>query len=577
MGTQSNQKLTANKLIFVLPIVCFIFSCGSPKISADSSVSSADYPYMERFHEGVRQKAKGQVSEAIKTFESCLLIKPTDDAVVYALAQCHLMQDEKQKAALYTEKASKLDPKNIWYTQELAYMYFEQGKLAEASTCFKKLVAEQPKNVDWLFGYAELLKRTGKNEEALSNYDKMEDQLGIIPEISIEKFNLYTSLKQDEKALQCLLEARRLYPDDINLIGTLIDYYFQKREINKAKEMLNELVRTNPNNGRAHLALADLAMREQRKEDAYNHFKQAFIAEGVDIETKNSVLSAFSSQQVTMDKEVIELAQLVHEQHPDNATALAFLGDFYLRNDKKTEALTYLKKSLKANDNNYNTWNQVLMLEYQLFYFDSLYKDARACSALFPTLSNVQLLYAEACSALEHYEETIEAVNLGIESVVNDNLIYAEFQALKAHALYVLKKSSEGKALYLKAIDKDPTNSRIKLNYAQDLAKYENALAEAKKIIEQTFTNLSKNAAYYASSARISFIEKDYQNALIHIKNALELEPNHPYYYELLGDIYFMQNQANQALEAWNKSNQLGNSKPLLRKKISTQQYHATY
>ena len=32
-----------------------------------------------------------------------------------------------------TDKAAKIDPKNIWYVQELAYMYLEQGKHIEAS------------------------------------------------------------------------------------------------------------------------------------------------------------------------------------------------------------------------------------------------------------------------------------------------------------------------------------------------------------------------------------------------------------------------------------------------------------
>jgi hypothetical protein len=47
-------------------------------------VSAADYPYIEKFHEGVRLKAKGQLKEAIAAFQFCFEQRPEDDAVALA-------------------------------------------------------------------------------------------------------------------------------------------------------------------------------------------------------------------------------------------------------------------------------------------------------------------------------------------------------------------------------------------------------------------------------------------------------------------------------------------------------------
>ncbi|MBI3238530.1 MAG: tetratricopeptide repeat protein, partial [Flavobacteriia bacterium] len=220
-----------------------VTACGTSKevVAPANVVDASDYPYIEKFHEGVRFKVKGQLQDAVQAFEVCVAQKPNDDAVVFALAQCYLLLNDRAKAAEFTERAAKIDPKNIWYTQELAYMYFEQSRFEEAGVCFKKMVEKEPKNTDWWFGYAEVLKRLNKRQEAIDAYTQMEDQLGVIPDLSIQKFDLYRQMKQDEKGLKELDKARKMYPDDISLLGTYIDYYFEKREIEKARNMLVEL------------------------------------------------------------------------------------------------------------------------------------------------------------------------------------------------------------------------------------------------------------------------------------------------------------------------------------------------
>jgi tetratricopeptide (TPR) repeat protein len=316
-------------LLFVL------IACRTSKEPTTRVLTSADYPYIRTFHSAVRFKAKGQYKEAIQAFDSCFTARPTDDAAAFGLAQCYLLVNDKTKSAQYTEQASKLDPDNIWYTQELAYMYYNQGKFEEATKCFSKMIEKEPKNIDWLFGYADLLRRTNKPGEAIAALDKMEDQLGVLPDISIQKFELYIAAKQEDKALNELFEARMVHPDDLQLIGTLVDFYFQKRETAKAQEMLVELVKNDPNNGRANLALGELYLRQFKKPEAYKYFKAAFEGEGVDVDTKIKVLVMLMEQQVKIEPEVIELTEIMTIKHPTDAKSYSIKGDVLLQNGNK--------------------------------------------------------------------------------------------------------------------------------------------------------------------------------------------------------------------------------------------------
>lgn len=559
----------------VVAVLIFLASCATTKEPEIKTVSAEDYPYITKFHDGVRLKAKGQIKEAIGLFEQCALVKPSDDAVAYALAQCHLMLDQRQKAAEYTEKASKLDPKNIWYTQELAYMYFDQGKLDEAGDCFKKMVNDQPKNVDWLFGYAEVLKRQNKKEEAILNYDRMEDQLGILPDISIQKFELYTQLKQQEKALNELTKARRLYPDDPGILGNLIDYYFKQREIGKAKEMLSELVRTNPSNGRAHLAIADICMREQNRPAAYISFKAAFLGEGVDLETKLGILSALNEQMVVADPELIELAELAVEQYPEESKVHAILGDLYLKNNLKVKALESYKIALKYDESRFVTWNQVLMMEYQLQRFEELYKDARACSAVFPTISSVQLLYTTACVRIGNFTEAIEAADLGKEVVIDDKAMEAEFYALKGEALFRSNQPKDAIISFETALKKDPNNLIAKSTYAVLLAEHVKDFTHANEMITQVLNLQPKQASHLHAKGQIVFFQGEYETAKKFLEEAVALVPEDGNYVENLGDAYSKLNNSEKAIEYWNQAKKLGNTHKILDKKILNKTYYA--
>lgn len=560
-------------LVFLLGLL--VTACHTSKTAVQDGPSTADYPYIQRFHEGIRLKMKGQLKEAIAAFELCMTERPNDDAVAYALAECHLMLNERQRAVEYTEKAAKLDPKNIWYTQELAYMYFEQGKLAESEKAFSKLIAKEPTNIDWLFGYGEVLKRLNKRQEAIDTYNKMEDQLGPMPDLALQKYELYMQLKQESKALDELEKARKDFPDEPAILGTLVDHYFQKNDIGKARDMLVELVRANPENGRANLALGDIYMREGNRKEGYRYFKAAFEGEGVDIDTKMSVLLTFYEQQKIIEPEVLELGELLVSKHPEDAKSWSVLGDLLLKNNKEDEALESYREALKFDKNKFPIWNQVLLMEYRKGLFEDLYRDARACAALFPTVTSVQLLYTIACVKTGRYQEAIDAADMGKELVVNDKITEAEFYAQKAEAEFKLGNIAGGVANYETALKLDGSNHLTKNNFALMLALANHDLSKASKLIDEVMAQFPNEAPFMDTKGVVFFQQGEYTAAKAQFESAHQIDPNNASYADHLGDAWFKLGNAAKALELWKLAKTQGSTNKSLDKKIQTKTYHA--
>ena len=60
-------------------LIVILTACGTAKKSTDG-FSTKDFPFIERFHEGVRLKMRGQINDAIIKFEECIAIRPDDAA-----------------------------------------------------------------------------------------------------------------------------------------------------------------------------------------------------------------------------------------------------------------------------------------------------------------------------------------------------------------------------------------------------------------------------------------------------------------------------------------------------------------
>ncbi len=522
----------------------------------------------------MRLKAKGRNAESIAKLEECLKIRQNDDAVYYALAKLELQNGNKEKSAEYIIKAAEIDTKNTWYTQELAYMYFEMGDFPKSRDNFKKLVTIEPRNVEWQYGYAEVLVRTGETEKAIEALNKTEDQVGLNPALSIEKYNMYMELKSEEKALLELEKARSMYPNDPQIIATYVDHYFKSNQEEKAIEMLKELVKSDPENGRAHLALADVYLKKNEEQKAYDELILAFQSPDIDIDTKMNILINIHESMYKIDPKVIALANQMVIDYPNESKAHSIQGDYYLRAEQDDKALESYKKALALDQSKFAIWNQVLIMEYQAKKFEDLYTDAKECLTLFPTNSVVSLLYGLSANQLKKYDEAIEILSVGKEMVVNDKPMKAEFYGQLGEAYFGLENYVQGKESYKKAIELDPLSSLIKNNFAYRLALAKQDLDLAISMINQVMKNSPDQSQFIDTYGFILFQQGEYQLAKSAYEEAFKLNESDKVIVEHMGDAFFKTANVEEAIIWWKKAKELHSTNKVLDKKIQEKKYY---
>jgi tetratricopeptide (TPR) repeat protein len=562
--------------LYIALSVFVISACGTTKEMEDASpkVSKADYPYIQTFHEGLRLKTKGRSEEAIAKFETCLTMRQDDDALYYALSKLELERGNLDKSAEYIKKAAEIDPNNSWYVQELAYMYFEKEDYPNAIKHFKYLVEKQPKNVDWLYGYAEALVENGQEKEAIEVLNKTEDQTGKHPQFALQRYNLYMDMKDEESAEQELLNARKNFPQDANLIAYLVDHYFKTDRVDDGISMLKELVKADPGNGRAHLALADVYQQTGDTEKMYDEMRAAFRSPSLDVETKVKVLNSVHQSGVRIDPEMYELLDILVEVNPDYAGVFSTQGDYLLSANDEPGALQAYRRSLDLDQSEYAVWNQVLIMEYQAGEYESLYERSKACAELFPTMTTVFLLNGVSANQLGKYDEALESLIYGVELVGSDKPLKAEFHAQMAEAKFGTKDYTDGIVDYKKAIQLDPQSLLLKNNFAAALAEANKDLELAESLAQQTTEASPKNGLYQDTYGLVLFQKGKYEEAKKHFEMALALEGDDAVINEHLGDAYSKLGNKEEALKYWDKAKRLGSTNSVLEKKITDKKYY---
>lgn len=565
-----------NRLItYSFACVFVLTACGGTKdVVKKGDAAPPNNTYIAAFHEGVRLKTTGRVEEAIEKFQQCLAIRQDDDAVYYALSELELMLDNKEASSNYIKKAAQIDPANTWYIQELAYMYLNQKDYPNAIKNFDKLVAKEPGNIDWLYGSAQAAMESGNLTKCMQAMNKIEEQLGPNPQVSLQKYSIYMDAGKNAEALNELTKAREIFPDEPSLIGTTVDYYYQTGQPDKAANMLEELVKADPENGRAHLALADIYRKEGNEAQAFESLKMAFRSDDVDIDTKMGVLIRVHEASYEIDPKMFELVDIMLEKYPNEAKSHSIHGDYLLSAGKESEALAAYKKSIDRDANSYPIWNQVLIMEYQKGMHEELYQDSKRCLEIFPSIATVYLLNGVSANQTKRYQEAIDALSVGKEMVFNDRPIQAEFLGQLGEASFGLDQFNEGKAYYKKAIEMDPNSQLIKNNFAYRLANEKMELDLAESLIAQVVLRAPSESQFLDTYGWVLFQKGEYQKAKSEFESAYAYNINDEVILEHLGDVYIKLNDVEKALLWWNKAKAI-ESNPILEKKIADKKYYA--
>ncbi|UKN00815.1 tetratricopeptide repeat protein [Paracrocinitomix mangrovi] len=571
------MKIIRNILFFFV-LTFTALSCKNTEETAGPKRPVAD-PFKTTFHEAIQEKMRGNFDVAAQLFEKCLTYNNESDAVHFALSDVYEQLKDEEKAISHAKQAFEIDKNNKWYSIKLANIYYDKGDYHKAATYFEYAIQEE-KNVDVKSRYAECLIYSKQYKKGIAVLDEIEVEMGVSPQLSLTKHDMYLELGDTESAE---LELKKLIEDnpyDMENRLIIADYFLRTNQSDKAEKVANEALKVSPNNGEIRLILADIAIRKGDLETCFNHLEIGFKEDDVSLSRKVALIGnlqqyAFedSDEGRQIKSGLDRLYNVIYDENAENDTLFLQYGYYLQFQNKPLDAIKQFEKAVIVNPNSYDTWMQLIYTYYHIEDYKGMLKSAGEAVALFPSQPELFLLGGIAATEVDDYNKAEEWLYYGKELVINDPSLSSEFQHHLGNLSKKQKDYEQANIYYAKAKKLDEFNGNVYFSQAMcyvEEGKDDLAIKEAETAIQLAPTN----PFFYDLKGLVYFKLEKYDQARKSFENALVYDAINAKILEHLGDTYYMLGEQEKAVEYWQKSMDNGGYNALLIKKLNDKEYY---
>jgi tetratricopeptide (TPR) repeat protein len=525
------------------------------------------------FFEANKDRILGNYDLAETHFYQALKIDPNSASCLYELSGISAFQGNKSQAIFFSKKASEIDPKNVWYQLQYATCLKDNKQLVGVTHVYERLVKDNPGNYDFYYELANSYLAINKPLEAIKVYDKIENNIGVTEESSMQKLKIYKNGNNIDKAVEEAKKLIKAFPKESKYYGILGELYQDKGLGEKALQAYNELLIIDPTNAYVHLSLADLYRNQKQNEKAFQEIKIAFLSKELDIDTKVKILLSYYSITETyseLKSDADELCRIIVAVHPDEAKAFSIYGDFLFRDKKYEEARSQYRISISLDKEKYALWNQLLIIESELNDFVSMQKESKDAMELFPNQATPYFFSGIANIQLKNFQAAVDDLTEGKEFVFDNNPFLSQFYASIGDAQNQLKNFVESDAAYDKSLALDPTNLSVLNNYSYYLSLRNKNLEKAESMSKKSNELEPNNNSYQDTYGWILYQMKKYDDAKVWVGKAIENGGKaNGTLLEHYGDILFQLGDKEAAINYWIEAKKYSGHSGTIDKKIA--------
>jgi len=380
--------------------------------------------------------------------------------------------------------ATKQHPTSVILQLKKAQVLVNKGEPLKSLEILKKLERIELNNYEIFAIKGSALSLLGDIKEAIKNFNYA---LSLDPENKDEL--LYTialsfiQLNRYKDAIQYLLKANKIDPDNPSYLYELGFCYNKINELNKSIEFYTKYLELDPFADNIWYNLGIVYNKANELEKAVEAYDFALA-----INPEHSY-SCFNKANILVSleryKEAIDAYENYMELEDEIAEALTYIGECYEKLDEKDKAIKYYKEALKADPEFPEPW----------FY-----------------IGNILLKKGMAENSVYYLKK---AVHLDRE----DPMFWAEL----GRAYKKMNKINEAYHAYEQATKLDSYDERIWLEYAHLL--YDNCLAkDAVMVLKNALALLNSSPVIYYHLAAYCFMTCDSELGFTNLNKALSLD-----------------------------------------------------
>lgn len=526
------------------------------------------------YYEAANLKNAGKYDAAYDLFSYCLSLDTASSPVLYELAMFQLQRNRPEKAVEMLKSAVAHSDDNFTYRMTLAGLYRNLGMYGEASDSYEELVKRYPDKSELNYYLADALTQEGEIGAAIDAYNVLESTMGMNETLSLQKFKLYQTLKQPDKAFEEIEKLANKYPMNARYRLLMGDLHLENEETEKALACYQQAHEIDPDDPRYIVSMANYYDQTGDKEAAEQEIRDALVNEKLDVETKVGILSRYV-QRLQQTQQEIEnansLFQTLLDQHPEDTELKLMYGSLLMAQQKEEEAKFQFQLVTEMEPSNEGAWQQLLNISLKGEDIPEVIRICTRCKELFPEAPEYYFYLGIGYYMQEKYQESLDTYYAGLKIIPEGNgVVKSNFYGQIGDLYYQMEKMDEAYKAYDEALKYNENNAPVLNNYSYFLTLDKKDLKKAERMAAQCIKLEPDNATYLDTYAWVFFVQGNYTLAKIYIENALSKDKtNSAELVDHYGDILYMSGEKDKALEQWKKAKEMGKDTDVLKQKIA--------
>ena len=369
---------------------------------AANNVPEVEVVRQSNFVAAERERLLEHWDKAVTLYQKFVYDNASHDAAWYSLARAFVGQRDYTSALDAIAKAVSLAPENEWYRIQQADIFEQTGRPQDALLIYAELTKQLPRSVPFLQKLAYLSVLVGDPKGGLKALDRLEQLRGFTPEIADQRHIIYVALGDNRKAAAEWHRLITAYPSTWTYRYRLAEFYTTIKDQNSARRVYEEILRTNPGD-----AVAKLALLQQGKGSSDAEYLAAlrplFGDPKVLIDAKvQEVLPFFAKLDAGTDagltQNLLALGDLLEKTHPNEAKAWSLSGDLYYHASQPAAALERYRRCLQLGPKAFSVWENTLTILAEQKNYDELLRTAEKAMDMFPNQPKAYYFYALAAT-----------------------------------------------------------------------------------------------------------------------------------------------------------------------------------
>ena len=535
--------------------------------------------FNELFLESVRQKEAEHIDAQFELLNAALQISPLADEALYEMGVLKLSYTtysdtlSRQQGDSLLRRAVQLAPNNPYYKETLATYLANSAKYAEAINLYEEL-AEQHETDENLSTLIWLYKTSGDYAGAIRTIERLERTNGKSEALSMEKFQTYLAMKDDEHAYQAIEDLCAEYPYDLRYRVLLGDLYDQHGYHEQALDIYRDVLTAEPDNSYAQISL--LAYYKAADADSLylDLLNRVVLNPRTQSGARLEAMRGYAVDNLRQHADSTPVLQLFRKAlaQPQESRDMAELQAYYIsERHMPTDSLLQALYTLLNIEPDYTKARlQVLQIMLQRGNMEQVAVTCREGELYDPT--EVTFYYYEgiALYRMGRDRDAIATLQRGVERIdeSTDRQLSSDINALLGDVLHGMGLKEEAYLAYDNALSYNELNLDCLNNYAYFLSLDNKQLAKAERMSRRTVEARGQDPTYLDTYAWILYLKHDYAQARIYIEEALRFAPDAPEsasLYDHAGDILLRLADRRQAATYWRKALQLTTDRTLRR------------